>query len=96
MKTIIKLLILASASIIGWQAGAKLTPDALGIFLGVTLGLMVGIPMALMAMVANRRVDVYHHNEQTTLSELPKQPTSLTVRPVRYVVDDQKRIEVQR
>jgi hypothetical protein len=73
---------------VGWQLGGILSSDALGMALGCIFGLMAGIPMALIAMSAQKqRVDVYHHKVKQSPTQPTEQPTArITARPQRYIV----------
>lgn len=102
MRTLIKVLFLGSVCLVGWWVGGQLSSDALGMALGCIFGVMVGIPMALIAMTTQKRVQHhhFHHIRQVAQiqTETPSQPTLLSVRPTRYIVVNEpvKRIEVKR
>lgn len=65
MKLLFAIGALGLLAFAGWQLGGMLSSDALSLALGVMFGLMAGIPAALIAMSADKRVrhDVYHHAE---------------------------------
>ena len=68
MRLIFAIGALALLAFAGWQLGGMLSSDALGLALGVIFGMMAGIPAALIAMSADRRVrhDHYHHSAPQT------------------------------
>lgn len=45
---------------IGWQVGDKLSPDALGMAVGLVFGVMATIPAALLVLAATHRPDQPH------------------------------------
>ena len=45
----------------GWQIGGKLSTDATGMAIGILLGVMAGIPTALI-ILANGRAEVHYHH----------------------------------
>lgn len=66
-KVFVGLCALAALAGVGWWVGGRLTPNALALALGVILGLMAGIPAALIALSADRRVRVDHvHRIETS------------------------------
>lgn len=93
----LKIAILASAGTVGWWIGGRLSTDAAAMALGVILGAMVGIPIALIAMTGNRsvRVDHYHTHTHRTLAEPHSEPQrAIEAQPVRYiVVGETKRLQ---
>ena len=80
---------LALCGVLGWWIGGRLTPDAFTLLLGVIFGLMVAIPVMIIALAGPQRVrhDHYHYSEQNG----PQRPT---VRPTRYTVIEQDRTSV--
>ena len=65
----------------GWKLGGVMSSDALGLALGVIFGMMAGIPAALIAMSADRRVrhDVYHHHALQTTQKAAERISVLPV-----------------
>ncbi len=55
MKKVIVLTALIFIGVAGWRIGNRLSPDALGMAIGVLFGVLAGVPMALLAMAAGRR-----------------------------------------
>lgn len=55
MKKVIILTALIFVGVAGWRIGNRLSPDALGMAIGVLFGVLAGVPMALLAMAAGRR-----------------------------------------
>lgn len=73
----------------GWQLGGMLSSDALGLALGVIFGMMAGIPAALIAMSADRRVrhDHYHHNApQTPQKDVERISNTVVLNAPRIIV----------
>lgn len=58
MKRFLALLVLVCAGVATWQVGEKLSPDAIGMGVGVLFGVMAGIPTALLLLASNRRRDL--------------------------------------
>ena len=50
---------------IGWSVGGRLSPDALGMAVGMLFGIMAGIPTALLMLASQRREDGHssHHSQ---------------------------------
>ena len=88
MKHIIPIAFLAALAAIAWHVGGMIPPAALTLALGVLFGSMVGIPIALAALTANRRIrhDHYIHATTETPREPQEQPLQLSARPTRYTV----------
>ena len=88
MKHITPIAALAALALIGWTIGGLVPPAALTLALGVLFGSMVGIPIALIALTANKRIrhDHYHHAATETPREPQEQPLQLSARPTRYTV----------
>jgi len=86
MKTIIKLVAFTALAAIAWHVGGMIPPAALTLALGVLFGLMVGIPIALAALTASKRIrhDHYHHTPTESPREPQKQPLQITA--TRYTV----------
>lgn len=55
MKKFIVLVALVIMGAFAWGIGSKLSPDAIGMGLGVLLGVLAGVPAALLLMVSNRQ-----------------------------------------
>jgi len=55
MKKFIVLIALVIMGAFAWGIGSKLSPDAIGMGLGVLLGVLAGVPAALLLMVSNRQ-----------------------------------------
>lgn len=58
---------------LGWQIGGMLSSDSLSMVLGVILGMMAGIPAALIAMSASRTVR-HEHVLRIESPETPQKP----------------------
>lgn len=88
MKRIIPIAFLAALAAIAWHVGGMIPPAAWTLALGVLFGSMVGIPIALAALTANKRIrhDHYHHTPTEAPGEPQKQPLQLSARPTRYIV----------
>ena len=86
--TSIKIIALSVVALIGWNIGGLVPPAALTLALGVLFGSMVGIPIALIALTANKRIrhDHYHHAATEAPREPQKQPLQLPAKPTRYIV----------
>lgn len=55
MKRILILSALVFIGALGWRVGSALSPDAIGIAVGVVFGVLASIPAALLMLVAGRR-----------------------------------------
>lgn len=55
MRSWILIISTLGVAFLAWHIGGRLSPDALGMALGVLFGILAGIPMALMMLVAARR-----------------------------------------
>ncbi len=88
MKHIIPIAALAALAAIAWHVGGMIPPAALTLALGVLFGSMVGIPIALIALTASKRIrhDHYHHTPTESPREPQKQPLQLPAQPTRYIV----------
>lgn len=77
-RIIVGLIVLPPIAWAGWQIGAVLSSDALGLALGVLFGVMAGIPAALIAIHADRvqrvRVDHVHHIETPETAQALRLP----------------------
>ena len=59
MKKIVVLLLLAFVGAAGWNIGNQLSSDALGMSVGILLGVLAGLPVALLVIAAGRRSERY-------------------------------------
>ena len=59
MKKIVVLLLLAFVGAAGWSVGNQLSSDALGMSVGILLGVLAGLPVALLVIAAGRRSERY-------------------------------------
>ena len=55
MKKIALLLLVAFVAAAGWSIGSQLSSDALGMSVGILLGVLAGLPVALLVIAAGRR-----------------------------------------
>jgi hypothetical protein len=55
MKKLLLLILLVILGVFAWRIGERLSPDALGMGIGVLLGVMAGVPAALLLLASNRR-----------------------------------------
>ena len=55
MKKILFLLVVAGLIAFAWQIVSRLSADAIGMGLGVLLGVFAGVPVALLVMASGRR-----------------------------------------
>lgn len=83
-RLIVGFVFLAPIAWAGWQLGGMLSTDALGMALGVLFGIMAGIPMALIALAADRRVRV-EHIHRIEIAQPPKTPQVLIL-PARPAI----------
>ena len=63
MKKIVVLLLLAFVGAAGWSVGNQLSSDALGMSVGILLGVLAGLPVALLVIAAGRRSERYEQPE---------------------------------
>ena len=59
MKKIGLLLLVAFVGAAGWSIGSQLSSDALGMSVGILLGVLAGLPVALLVIAAGRRSSHY-------------------------------------
>ena len=59
MKKIVVLLLVAFVGAAGWNIGNQLSSDALGMSVGILLGVLAGLPVALLVIAAGRRSERY-------------------------------------
>lgn len=64
MNKVFWLAALGVVALAGWKIGDALSPDAIALALGMIFGVMAGIPIALIAMTADRKVVHVHRIEQ--------------------------------
>lgn len=91
-----KILALSALALISWQIGGMIPAHTMTLALGVLFGLFAGIPAALIALSADKRVRHDHYVHIRT--ETPVEPHRCIVvgnRPV-LPVNTQNRIEVRR
>jgi hypothetical protein len=76
MKKFIAISALLLIAVGGWQLGASMSTDALGMALGIILGMMAGIPSALIAIVAtkNNEQRIRHEYTHRVIAETPLVP----------------------
>lgn len=55
MRSLLLIVSILFVTGMAWQIGGRLSPDALGMALGVLFGVLAGIPMALMVLASARR-----------------------------------------
>ncbi len=55
MKRLLILSALIFVGALGWRVGSSMSPDAMGIAVGVVFGVLASIPAALLMLVAGRR-----------------------------------------
>ncbi|GIV74540.1 MULTISPECIES: hypothetical protein [Caldilinea] len=55
MKRILLLLLLLVGSVVVWRLGERLSADALGMAIGIVLGVLASIPASLMIVASGRR-----------------------------------------
>lgn len=57
MKRAIILLLCVFVATLAWRIGGRLSPDALGMGIGVVFGVLASVPAALLVLAATRRSD---------------------------------------
>lgn len=65
----------------GWQIGGRLSPDAIGMGVGVLFGVMAGLPTALLVLAGNRR-----HEAPTPM------PPALTQQPPIIILNGSRQL----
>ena len=55
MKRFLGLLVLVFVGVVGWRIGEAISRDAISMTIGVLLGVLAGIPPALLILAAERR-----------------------------------------
>lgn len=83
MKRLLILAVLIFVGVAGWRLGDRLSPDALGMAIGIVFGVMASIPAALLVLAAGRRADGYRdagaHRRYDRTRRLPAQPPVVVV-----------------
>jgi hypothetical protein len=80
MRGTVVLCMLLFFGFLAWRLTERLSPDALGLAIGVLLGILAGLPVALLLLAANRRRDPeeedygYADRRQRQLDMQPAQP----------------------
>lgn len=54
MKKLLVLLLIIFVAAAGWSVGSRLSSDALGMSVGILLGVLAGLPVALLVLAAGR------------------------------------------
>ena len=57
MKYFALLIMCVFVGVVGWRIGGELSPDALGMAVGMLFGVMAGIPTALLMLASQQRRD---------------------------------------
>lgn len=57
MGKLIGLIAVVFAGVIAWRIGGRLSPDAIGMALGVLFGMLAGIPVVLLVLASQRQND---------------------------------------
>ena len=82
IQKILILFVVIFLAFAGWNIGGRLSTDALGLALGVMFGVMVSIPIALIAVTGNRnRQPDRPAREPSRIAEVSLLPV---VRPTNY------------
>ena len=55
MKRLVVLVGLALLALLIWRIGSRLSPDAVGLAIGVVFGVLAGLPTAVLVLASNRR-----------------------------------------
>ena len=76
MKRFLGLALLVFVGVAVWQIGSKLSPDAIGMGVGVLFGIMAGIPAALLVLASGRRgqardADWQPHQQRGQRGQMP-------------------------
>lgn len=86
MKSIFGLGLFLLVGVAGWQIGNRLSPDAIGMALGVLFGVMAGIPASLMVLAAAHKDDSRNQKQQFVAHQnanhypaLPQQPPVIVI-----------------
>jgi hypothetical protein len=66
MKKLMILGFLIFVAVAGWRIAERLSPDALGMLLGVVFGILAGVPAALLVLASSRRRDEAPDASRTT------------------------------
>ena len=64
MKAFFALVTLICVGMAGWRITGQLSPDAVGMALGILFGILAGLPMALMMLASQRRGRSYDDDEE--------------------------------
>ncbi len=59
MKRFLGLCLLVFVGVAGWRVGDLLSPDALGVVVGIVFGVLASVPVAILVLAAGRRQERY-------------------------------------
>ena len=79
MKTIAMAMILIGAGGLAWTIIDKLSTDAIGMAVGMTLGVLAGVPTAALVLLARRRDHEDDGGDDDYIDVQPTQPTQPTI-----------------
>lgn len=74
MRYIFGACLLTLVGVVGWRIGQELSPDAIGMAIGLLFGIMAGTPAALMVLASRRREDMRHDRRPE-----PQRPRSVHI-----------------
>lgn len=57
MKRFLLIVLIVFVGAAGWNVGSQLSRDTVSLALGIVLGVLAGLPVALLVLAANRRAD---------------------------------------
>lgn len=91
MRNIVALSIVAVLGALAWQIGGKLSPDALGMAVGLLFGVLASVPAALLVLAAGRRADGYAQEHPAGYRRHPARalPKPAQPEPPIYIVSEE-------
>ena len=79
MRRLIGLAALVFVGVLAWRVGDMLSTDAIGMAVGMTLGVLAGVPTAALVLLARRRDDEDKDDDDDYIDVQPTQPTQPTI-----------------
>lgn len=74
MRTLFGIAVLLFFGLVGWRLPTALSSDALGMAVGLLLGVMASIPVGLMLLASEKRRDAHSSHRQQPQRQIEQQP----------------------
>lgn len=80
MRFIAGLIVLIFVGVSGWFVGSQLSPDAIGMAVGILFGIMASIPVMIMVLASRNQADQFYGQHQPE----PPAPPQVTINQTHY------------